>query len=859
MSLHGRLANAQQACHVKAAMTNLLADVRLVLRTWLKAPAFAAIAILSIALGIGANAAVFTLVDQVLLRMLPVKGPHELVQVTYSGHRYGNNWGDGSELSVPVFKELKDNNTVFAGMFARFGAAVTVGGGGRSERVACELVSGGYFPILGVGAALGRTIGEDDDRTPNGHPVAVLSHGYWRSRFNADASILNSTITINNHPYTVIGVARPGFDGVEVGRQTQLFVPLMMKPQITPTWNALDQRLYRWVRVFARLAPGVTREQAKAALDPFYAGVLQRDLADPEFASAGRDTRQRYAANALVLVDASQGRSNFRRNLTTPLWVLMATAAGVLLIACANIANLLLARGAARQREMAVRLALGATRRRLIAQLLVESLLLAIAGGAIGIGIAAAGAPILLGFFVSPDVPQPISTTPDWRILAFTGTVTMLTGVLFGLAPAFQSSRPSVAPTLKESSTSVVGGSGRLRKVLVATQIAVSMLLLVGAALFIRTLNNLLAVDVGFETTRLVSFGIDPALSGYDNARAQTFVKALLERLNRAPGVEGAGLVNIRLLEGNQWSTSLTVEGYTAKPDENSSILANLASPGYFKTMGIPILAGRDFNDRDERIGPPPQGAPDFRVAIVNERFARHYYGDSNPIGRRLGFGGNPNTPTPIEIVGVVRDSKYTDIRDSTQRQVFFAFLEASRPSSFTAYVRSSRPATAVYATVRQTVAELDPNLPVHGTRTLDTQVALSLSRERMVATMTSAFGLLATLLAVIGLYGVMSYTVARRRREIGVRVALGASARSIGWLVIREVLAIAIGGVVLALPAAWWLGRYVSSQLYGVEPHDPLAIGAAVTLLVGVAVMAGLIPSTRAARLDPTVALRQE
>jgi predicted permease len=840
-------------------MANLLADVRLVVRTWLKAPSFAAIAILSIALGIGANAAVFTLVDQVLLRRLPVKDPHELVQVTFSGTRYGSNWGDGSELSVPVYKELRDNTKAFAGVFARFGVAITAGAAGKSERVAGELVSGSYFPVLGVGAALGRTIGEDDDRMPNGHPVAVLSHGYWRTRFNGDPSVLGSTITLNNQPYTVIGVARAGFDGVEIGRQTQVFVPLMMKARITPTWDALDQRLYRWVRVFGRLAPGVTRDQAKAALDPFYAGVLERDLADSDFARAAQDTRQRYATNTLVLADGSQGRSSLRRNLTTPLWVLMATAGGVLVIACANVANLLLARGAARQREMAVRLALGATRRRLIAQLLVESLLLAGAGGALGIGIAALGAPILLGFFVNPDVPQPISTTPDWRILAFTGAVTMLTGVLFGLAPAFQSSRPSVAPTLKASATGVLGGQARLRKVLVAVQITVSVLLLIGAALFIRTLNNLLAVDVGFETARLVSFGLDPALSGYDHVRTQSFTRSLLERLNRAPGVESAALVNVPLLQGNQWGTSITVEGYTPKPDENSNQLGNLVSPGYFKTMGIPILAGRDFSDRDARAVPPPAGTPDHRVAIVNEQFARHYYGDANPIGRRIGFGGNPNTPTPIEIIGVARDSKYTNIRDATQRQVFFAFFEAPRPSSFTAYVRTNRPAASVLATIRQTVAELDPNIPVHGTRTLESQVALSLSRERMVATMTVVFGSLATLLAVIGLYGVMSYTVARRTREIGVRVALGATSRRIGWLVIREVLVITVAGIVVALPAAWWLGRYVSTQLYGVEPHDPIAMTAAVMLSLIVAVIAGLIPSNRAARLDPTVALRQD
>ncbi len=840
-------------------MSNLLADLRLVVRTWTKAPGFAAIAVVSIALGIGANAAVFTLVDQVLLRKLPVRSPAELVQVTYTGLRYGDNWGDGSELSYPVYSEFRDNNKVFAGMFGRFGAAFTVGAAGRSERVVGELVTGTYFPVLGITAALGRTIGEEDDRTPNGHPVAVLSHGYWRSRFDADPSILNSTITINGRPYTIIGVAGPGFDGVEVGRRTQVFVPLMMKAQITPTWNGLDRRLARWIRVFGRLAPGVSREQAKAALDPFYATVLSRDLADPEFADAAQDTRQRYGANTLIIADASQGRSNLRRNLTTPLWVLMATAAGLLLIACANIANLLLARGAARQREMAVRLALGATRARLVTQLLVESLLLALAGGAAGVGIAAATAPMLLGFFVSPDGPRPISTAPDWRILAFTGGMTMLTGILFGLAPAFTSSRPNLAPTLKESSSSVLGGHARLRKLLVATQIAVSLLLLIGAALFIRTLNNLLAVDIGFETRRLVSFSVDPALSGFDRGRARAFTRSLLERLTHAPGIESAGVASIRLLEGNQWTTSITVDGYTAKPGDNSTQWGNLVSPGYFAAMGIPILAGRDFSERDERTVPAPAGTPNYRVAIVNETFARHYYGDASPIGRRLGFGGNPNTPTPIEIVGVVRNSKYTDVRDQTQRQVFFAFYEEPGPASFTVYARTTRPADAVFATIRQTVASLDPNIPIHGTRTLETQVGLSLSRERLVATMTVAFGSLATLLAVIGLYGVMSYTVSRRTREIGVRVALGATSGRIGWLIIREVLAIAAIGVALALPAAWWLGRYVGTQLYGVQPGDPLAIGAAIALLLTVALAAGLIPSNRAARLNPTMALRQD
>ena len=838
---------------------NLWADVRLALRSWRKSPAFAAIAIASIGLGIGANAAIFTLVDQVLLRTLPVKNSHELVQVTFTGSRYGNNWGDGSELSHPVYKEIRDNNQAFADVFARFGTAFHIGANGRTERVNGELVSGSYFPTLGVGAAIGRTIGDDDDRTPRAHPVAVLSHGYWKSRFGGDASVVGSTITVNGHPYTVIGVARQGFDGVEVGRQTQVFVPLMMKPMITPTWNALDERLWRWVRVFARLRPGVTNEQARASLEPFFKTVLERDLADKNFGSASAASRKRYSENRLVLADASQGRSGLRRSLTTPLWLLMATAAGVLIIACANIANLLLARGASRQREIAVRLALGATRMRIVTQLLVESVMLALAGGLLGLAIAAAAAPVVLGFFVNPDVPQPISTSPDWRILAFTAGVAICTGVLFGMAPAFQSSRLNVGPTLKDQATNVLGGQGRVRKALVAAQIAISLLLLIGAALFIRTLDNLLSVDIGFQSSRLLSFSIDPSLNGYDPPRLRQFARTLLERLNHQPGVDAAGLATIRLLEGNQWNSSMTIQGYQPKPDENTAIWCNAISPNYFKAMGIPLLAGRDFNERDERTVDAAEGESDFRVAIVNERFARHYFGDANPIGRRIGFGIDPTTPTPIEIVGVVRDSKYTDVRDDVQRQAFFPYLEFSRPNAFTVYLQTTRPAETMFNMVRQTVASLDANIPIHGTRTLERQVQLSLSRERLVATMTATFGTLATLLAVIGLYGVMSYTVARRTREIGVRVALGATSSNISWLVIKEVLVIAAIGIVIALPAAWWLGRYVATQLYGVKPGDPLTIAAAIALLLLVALAAGMIPSARAARLSPTVALRQD
>ena len=840
-------------------MSHIVDDMRLAVRSWRKSPGFFAIALLSIALGIGATTAIFSLVDHVLLRVLPVDRPGELVQVTFSGSRYGSNWGDGSELAYPMYQELRDRNEVFSGICGRFAFAFHIGHSGRTERVPGEIVSGSYFEVLGVGAALGRVLTPDDDRLPGGHPVAVLSHAFWVTGFGADPGVLNSTMTINGNAYTVIGVAERGFEGVELGRKTHVFAPMMMKGQLTPGWNALDDRLYRWVRVVARLRPGVTREQARASLQPYFRTLLELDLGARGFATASTRNRERYAENQLQILDASQGRSGFRRTMTTPLWVLMATAVGVLLIACANIANLLIARGAARQRDVAVRLALGATRTRIVRQLLVESLMLAGAGGAAGLVVAYLGAPVVLGFFIDPDVPAPISTTPDWRIVAFTFGVSTITGLVFGVAPAVQSTRPNLAPTLKAQAGSVAGGHARFRKGLVAIQIALSFLLVTGAALFIRTLDNLLAVDIGFDSSRLLSFGVDPALNGYDANRTRQFVNAMLDRLRAMPGAEGVGLATVRLLEGNQWNGTFTIEGYQPKPDENLAVWNNAVSPGYFQAMGIPVLAGREFNERDTHTAPVPDGASEFRVAIANETFVKQYFGTSNPIGRRVGFRSDPNTPTPIEIVGVVRDSKYTDVRDEVQKQLFFPYLELSRPGGFTVYLRTRRPAGEMFAAARRTVQQLDPSMPVHGTRSLERQVAQSLRRERLVATMTLTFGSLATLLAVVGLYGVMSYTVARRTREIGVRVAFGARARDIVWLVIREVLQISAIGIAIGVPIAWWLGRYVSAQLYGVRSTDPAAFVLAVLSLTIVATAAGLVPSVRAARLNPTAALRQE
>jgi predicted permease len=850
-------------------MSHILADLRYALRMLRKSPVFTIVAILSIALGIGANTAIFTLVDQALLRLLPVKNARDLVLVRPEGPWSGSNWGDGNELSFPMYVDFRDHNDVFDGMFCRFSYTMHVGFSGRTERARAEIVSGTYFPVLGVRAWVGRLISPEDDKAPGASPVVVLQYDYWKNRFNGDPSIVGQKLVINDHPMTVIGVAQEGFNGTDLGTITQVYVPMMMKAQMTPGWNGLDDRHYRWVNTFGRLKPGVTRETAQAHLQPYYRSLLEMELKDAYFANSSARTKTSYVTSTIQVLDASGGKSGLRRQMTRPLWILMAIVGGVLLIACANVANLLLARATARQRESALRLALGASRMRVMQQLLIESLLLALIGGAAGLILSTWGAHALLGFFIDPETPVTINATPDLRILAFNFLVALLTGLLFGLVPALQSTRPELAPTLKDSAGAVLGGGHtRIRKTLVATQVALSLLLLIGAGLFIRSLTKLMAVDPGFNVTNLLTFSVDPSLNGYAPVRAKQYYKDLLQRLQSTPGVSGAGFTSVGLLEGNQWSSTISVEGYPRKEDENMNPLCNAISPGYFKAMGIPVLAGREFDARDDYTRPKEDGVEGgpgrrarspFRVAIANETFAKRHLGGVNGIGKHVGFGGNPNTPTPIEIIGIVKDSRYTGLRDEMQRQLFFPMLEDDNPGEITIYLRTQSDPESMFSTLRQVVQQIDPNVPVFGLRTVERKVEDALRVERFISSLSSIFSILATLLAMIGLYGVMAYTVARRTREIGVRMALGAETGTIGWLIMREVVVLVAIGMVLALPAAWYLSRYVESQLYGVTSMDITTIATSIVALAFVAGLAGLIPAFRATRVNPVIALRYE
>jgi predicted permease len=849
-------------------MSHLLADLRYALRMLRKSPVFTAVAMLSIALGIGANTAIFTLLDQALLRLLPVKNPQDLVLVRPKGPWSGSNWGDGNELSYPMYVDFRDHNDVFDGMFCRFSYSMHVGFSGKTERASAEIVSGTYFPVLGVRPALGRLIGPEDDKVPGGHPVAVLQYDYWKSRFSADPSVIGQKLIVNDHPMVVIGVAQEGFNGADLGNVSQVYVPMMMKAQMTPGWDGMTDRHYRWVNTFARLRPGVTREQAQAHLQPYYRSLLEMEVQDAYFARSSARNKASYVTSNIEVLKGSAGKANLQRSMTQPLWILMAIVAGVLVIACANVANLLLARATARQREIALRLALGASRMRIVQQLLIESLLLAVLGGAAGLLLATWGAHALLGFFVDPEQPVTITASPDLRILAFNFLVALGTGLLFGLVPALQSTRPALAPTLKDSAGAVLGGGHvRLRKGLVATQVALSLLLLIGAGLFIRSLTKLMAVDPGFNTTNLLTFSLDPSLNGYAPVRAKQYYKDLLQRLDSTPGVAGAGFTTVSLLEGNQWSSTVSVEGYPRKEDENMNMLCNGISPGYFKAMGIALLSGREFDARDDYTRPPAEPGADnsrrarspYRVAIANESFARKHLGGVNAIGKHVGFGGNPGTPTPIEIIGIVKDTKYTGLRDETQRQLFFPVLEDDNPGGITVYLRTQTDPGTMFQTLRRVVQQLDPNVPIYGMRTVERQVEQSVRVERFVTSLSSIFSLLATLLAMIGLYGVMAYTVARRTREIGVRMALGAVSGNIAWLIMREVVVLVAIGMAIGLPAAWYLSHYVESQLFGVTTMDATAISGAILGLAAVATVAGLIPALRATRVNPVIALRYE
>ncbi|HXB74505.1 MAG TPA: ABC transporter permease [Candidatus Acidoferrales bacterium] len=835
-------------------MSRILFDIRFALRNLRRSPLFTLVAVVSLALGIGANTAIFTLMDQLMLRLLPVTRPEQLVMIWPNGPHMGNNNGT-RKTSYPMYQDFQQKAQAFSDVFCQYGTPLSIGFGGQTERVDAELVSGNYYQALGVKPALGRVFSSvEDDQVYKGHPVVVLSYSYWVTRFASDPKVVGQKIQVNNYPMVIVGVSAPGFTGLDPSQSPQIRVPVQMKPLMTPGSDAMGDRRSQWVQTFARMKPGFTVDSAKASLQVLFSQVLNEEINQKELKDTSKYYRDRFLARKINVEAAGNGFSELRQSYSTALIVLMCMVGLVLLIACFNVANLLIARAIARQKEVAVRLAIGASRWQLLRQLLIESLLLSVTGGVAGLFLAVAIIRALLTFIPQNSAPLMLKADPDARVLAFNAALAVLTGLLFGLAPAVQALRVDLWNTLKDVVGAVTGGGGsvKLRKALVIAQVAFSFLLLAGAGLFVKTLANLKQTNAGFrDIGNLVTFQVDPALNGYSGPRLRTFYQQALLGVRSLPGVTSATTAGVSILSGSEWDSSMSVEGHQNKDGEDMQAFMNVVSPGYWQAMGEPLLEGRDFDERDT--------GTTFKVAIVNQKFATHFFGGKSALGRHIGFGGGPKTKLEIEIVGVARDALYEGPREGVHRQVFVADLQNSYPGGNTFYVRTSVDSSTMFAAMRRKIAEIDPAMPIYQMKTLQRQLDETLSTERLIAMLSAAFGVLATVLAAIGLYGVMAFVVARRTKEIGLRMALGAPQGAVVWMVMRETAILVGVGLALGVPAAWALSRYVATQLFGVQTTDVWTAAAALGIMALVAAGAGFLPARRASGIDPIQALHYE
>jgi predicted permease len=849
----------------------LFADVRFALRQLGRSPGLAAVVVLSLAFGIGANTAIFSLMDAVMLKSLPVKRPQQLVLLQWATAQrqgppdevlsslHGNMWETqtggmmSTSFSYPAFEEFRARNKLFSDVFAFQNAdRVNMNIAGQASLVDGEMVTGDYFSGLGVAPVLGRTITDADENTA-APPVAVISYGLWKTRFGGSSSVMGRTVTLNGVPFTLVGVVPAEFFGVQPGSKLDLWVPISTQPRILPQWDRpgeswFTERSRWWVVIMGRLEPGVTRQQALAAMKVLFAQSMTAGLAPQPKAEL---------LPRIQLVSASQGLNDLRKQFSRPLWVLMTLVGLVLLIACGNVANLLLARATARRREIAVRLAIGAGRGRLVRQLLTESILLAGTGGASGLFLAFWGTHILLALMASGRDPVWLVVHPDLAILSFTAAVSLFTGVLFGLAPALRATRIDLTPALKENAgTPSAGGGGKLRlsRALVVAQVAGCMLLLSGAGLFVRTLENLENQNFGFNQDRLLLFKIDPTQAGYHGSRLVAFYQQLLARIQFLPGVESASFSSDGLIGAGMAISAISVEGYTPKQGGGEqNAWTNHVGPDFFRTTGIKLLLGRAIGVEDTEKSP--------KIAVVNEALARQIFGNANPIGHRFSFGRATSSNDEVSIVGVVENAKYEELRKPAPPTVYTAYPQIAEIGWPSVYfeIRTAGDPLLMVPTLRRVVSAMDKEIPLSDVRTENEKIDQALMQERVFARLSSFFGGLALLLACAGLYGVMSYSVVRRTGEIGIRMALGAPRRAIRRMVLRETAVLVTIGIAIGLPLTLACTRWISSFLFGLRSNDVVTIATAAAFLAAVALFSGYWPARRASCVDPLLALRCE
>lgn len=839
-------------------MHTLIQDLRFALRQIRRSPGFMLTAVLTLALGVGANTAIFSLLDQALLRSLPVRDPNQLVVLSstgkvWEGHIRDHGTGAEQVFSYPMYRDLRDRGTPFEGLIATAQIGVGIVRNHEPERSFAEIVSGNYFDVLGVEPAAGRLFTQNDDTVPGANPVVVLGYRYWQTKVGADPTIVGRTLSINGHPYQVIGVAAPGFQSAAWGEVPDVFLPVSMLGQITPDANkSLTDHTDRWIQVMGRLKPGMSRSRAETELAPLWHALREEELKALHSSSITPHFIDDFTNSKLRLLPGATGLSYSRDDLRGALMAVMAMALLVLLMASVNVASLLLVRSAGRVREFSVRYALGANARRVMQQLLMEGVLIGVIGGAAGLLIAPAAIRLMLRYLEGDD-PSAFHTSLDPRLLVFNFGVALLVSVGFSLAPALTLVKPRIVEALKQQATTSSGPMLSLRGVVVALQVGLSVLLLAGAGLFIRTMQNLRRVDTGLNITHLVTMRVNPQLAGYTLEQTPADEQHLLDGLAALPGVEIVAATNDAVLSGEGRTGSVEVEGRPSTPDQEYDIEKPSITPAFFSALRIPLLAGRAFTEDDDEKGVP--------VAIVSDTFARHFYGTpGQALGHRVSYGAGDKTKW-MTIVGVARDTYHMDLREPPLPTVYMPMKQtpAATREDLNIYMRTTQTPETALATIRTGMRQIDPMQPYDDMRTMQEQVETTLRTEKMIEVLAIAFGLLATLLAGVGLYGVLAYATAQRTREIGIRIALGETRLGVSRLVLAGVLRVAGIGIVIAVPCSILLARLLKSQLFGISSADPLTLGAVIVAVTLVALVSAIVPAYRASSIDPTTALRAE